>query len=179
MLRRIPCAEIVDGGILVEDMNLGMRVHFMLKAHSTKDLYFEYQSFITCRLEPWLWKVCSLVFTIDSNGNQVSQHESIKTYIETSQTTPATLPLLSQWHKKLMYNSYSRLHAGEVQSYFDVMAWYRCTVVCLALLSRNYENLVNFEVTNTTCLLYYQKFKTCMQSFSQRNKLMLVSLAQK
>lgn len=36
MLQRIPCTEVLDGGILVEDMHLGMRVHFILKEYDTK-----------------------------------------------------------------------------------------------------------------------------------------------
>lgn len=54
MLQKNPCAEMLDGGILVEDMHLGKRVHFMLKAYSTENLSFECQTFTTCRLERWL-----------------------------------------------------------------------------------------------------------------------------
>lgn len=38
MLRRTSCAEMLDGGIMVEDMHLETRVHFMIKAYYTQNL---------------------------------------------------------------------------------------------------------------------------------------------
>lgn len=37
-LRRIPWTEMLDEGILVEDMHLGMREHFTLKEYSTGNI---------------------------------------------------------------------------------------------------------------------------------------------
>lgn len=36
MLQRIPCTEMLGGGILVEDMHLGMRAHLLVKEYDTK-----------------------------------------------------------------------------------------------------------------------------------------------
>lgn len=49
--RGFPVQRFLDGRTLVEEMHLGMRAHFMLKAYSTKNLSLEYQTFTTCSLE--------------------------------------------------------------------------------------------------------------------------------
>lgn len=51
MLQRIPCAEMLDGGILVE--NESAFPFFWLKDYSPENL-FKYLIFTTCRLKGWI-----------------------------------------------------------------------------------------------------------------------------
>lgn len=86
MLQRIPCAEMLDGGILVKDMLSGMSAFYAKGLLPPKICFFEYQTFTACRLERWLhWQPSLTVEDVSKYS------ESLKPFLQHSTPPPMTL----------------------------------------------------------------------------------------